>query len=116
MTEVLFTLKDAEEMERKYGVAYIVTTDRRSMMPATHVGPDCVGVITTTAGGELVNWKIWNAAGELLLHSTERNYKRTRAGWIGATKLAIEALRRQGCEHRIRPGAKGPWGAGAAAA
>jgi hypothetical protein len=110
---IRFDAADAADAERRYGCAYYVSTDRRTLIPATHVGPDRIACINITAGGELINWRVANAAGETLIHSTERNYSRTHAGLIGAIRLAIAAVRRNGAETRVRPGNRGPWGAGA---
>ncbi len=109
--EILFSADDARTMERHYGFSYFVSTDRRMLLPATHIGPDRLGSISIHPSplGDIVNWRVVNAAGELVIWSSERNAPRRTL-----IRAAIQAVRLAGCETRVHPGDRGPWGAGAA--
>lgn len=114
--ERLFSLEDVAEQEVRWGLWYCVTDDRKQMLPATHIGSGRVACITIHRSpmGDLVNWKVWDtSAGEVILHSTERNYSLERGAWRHAVRLAVRAIRSTGCETRVRPGDRGPWGSGA---
>jgi len=114
-TDRLFTDADARQQEARYNVAYFVSTDRRTLLPATHVGPDRIAVITKHpdcgAHRGWIAWVVSDANGRRLISGTEDVFPGCR--WMGAYRRAIVAVRRQGAETRVRPGERGPWGAGA---
>ena len=113
---MMFTAEDVERAERRYGVAYFVSKDGRSMIPATHVGLERLAVIShcppLNGRRGWYSWKIRDDNGELLLHSTESYW--TSKDRFRALRRAVEAVHKSGAATRIRPGDNGPWGPGAA--
>jgi len=69
------------------------------MLPATHLGPNRAGIYSASPHSScapgIVNWKVWDADGKIVLHGEERFY--SPEGGREATQDAIEALRRCGC-------------------
>lgn len=110
MRDILFDAKDAQAAEQKYGLLYFVSSDRRTLIPATHVGGDRIGLISVHPGamGDVVNWRVVDPNGNILIWSSERIGRR-----FSLLRRALRALHNQGCDVRVRPGDRGPWGPGA---
>lgn len=103
----LMTVSDAVEMERRYGVAYFVSADQKTCLPATHVGAGRVAMIQLRQlWYPTVCWTISDANGKTLLRGEEVAHH-GNVGVIAAYKRAVRSIRGSGCGIRVRPGNRG---------
>ena len=96
-----FTLYDVHDWEQKYGKPYFITNGGRQLTPATHVGHNRLGYVSTDPGrGELINWRVVDQNGETVLWGCERNHRLTWAGFVQAVRRALRAIYACGCTQR----------------
>ena len=99
----------ATDMERQYHCKYI--TGSHSTFPVTHVlnngdrgeGKTPVRYAHIGIGnGEHVSWTLYDARGNVVIHSSESNLSRTRHGYIRMIKAALRHVRCYGAQ-RVYP-------------
>jgi len=76
MQTATFTESDARRAERRYGIAYLVSTDGRALLPARYIGPDRTATIRLTPGTDatwpILNYRITDGEGRTILHGGEQ--------------------------------------------